>query len=130
MGFRSGSDDGGLRIRKLVFEDGEMEGLEVRVRGITVSEYLELDTYADQIELFAKRLVEWNWEHGDGTPVPPTRAGIDGLDQTDVRTVVTEWFARVVRAHSRPLGGPGQTQWTNSDEAVIPMGSPSNGSVS
>ena len=128
MGFRSGGE-GGLRVRKIVFEDGEMAGLEMRVAGITVDEYLETERFDQQVELFAKRLVDWNWEDKEGNPIPPTRAGIATLDVADLRSAVGEWFLRIGRAHPRPLAPAVRAAMNGQLETTIPMG-PSSGNES
>ena len=110
----------GPRVRKIIFDEAghELEGLTVRAHGVTVREFIDTDLYVEQVELFIERLVEWDWQDDDGNPIPPTRAGIDGLDQGDVRTVIVEGWRQVSRAHA-PLAsrrGPDPAM-----ESMIPM---------
>jgi hypothetical protein len=87
------------KIVRVVFDDpdDEQHGLEVRMRGLSTGELLDVMDLAElteesgatpegraQIrrlfETIADGLVSWNLETPDGEPVPPTLAGVRGRD--------------------------------------------------
>lgn len=121
MGFRRNT---GPRPRKIIFDQGELEGLWVRAHGVTVKEYVGLRTYTQHFELFADRFLEWNWADEDGNDLPPTRESLDLLDVADLKTIVDTWADMVTRSH-RPLAqvATAATNGTDLDlESTIPTG--------
>jgi hypothetical protein len=136
MGFKA-------RTYKLVFEDPEFAGLEVRMRGLSldrlvqISRVLQGENLVDQADdsgrtelfgLLADGLIGWNLEDEDGTPVPTDVAAIRAQPLDLVMQVVGAW-RRAVTEVSAPLepslnGGP------PSLEVSLPMEvlSPSPGS--
>ena len=101
---------GGYRLAAktyvLKFEDHP--GLEVSARSVPVGELLKILELADAMtsdptkaqvtELFtwfAKRLIGWNLEDEDGTPVPATAAGLLGLDFDFAMALVMAWTGAV-----------------------------------
>lgn len=99
------------RTLKLVFEDEDLEGLEVRCRALSVEQLLqvtdlaalaEADTSAMTDEdkaridtlfgLFAERLVSWNVTDDDGLPVPATLAGVRSQDFAQVIRIIMAWM--------------------------------------
>jgi hypothetical protein len=110
----------------MTFEDGELEGLWVRAKGFSVSEFLDTNTFTEQLDLFGLRLVDWNWEYDDGTPIPPVRESFDELDQSDIRTVVGHWWETCAKAHPDPFSKPLRQRPVVSEvEVSIPMDPPS-----
>ena len=122
----------------LVFEDPEMEGLEIRAASTSTGNLLDLMDLADMdraqlreqkdrlTELFGKFIDcvrEWNLEHEgpDGEPVPTPRT-VEGLLQHDpdfVLDITMAWMDGVV-------GTPGPLDKTSADgrpsaEQSIPM---------
>jgi hypothetical protein len=83
------------KVYKLDFEGTEYDGLEVKVRGLTTGEYLELvslsapGTEGDaketdgMLQLFASHLISWNLVDEDNNePIPSTFEGIKTNDLT------------------------------------------------
>jgi hypothetical protein len=125
------------KIFKLVFADPEMEGLEVRIRSMSIEQALdvaELATVAanqrDRIyqltDALAAGIVSWNLEELDDQevpqPVPATAAGLRSQDLDLLLAIVRAWINAVLAvspplAKPSPDGGP-------SLEASIPMESP------
>lgn len=91
------------KVYRLDFSDTEYEGLEVRVRGLTTGEYLDVvglaATSTDEnsgetdamLKLFARHLVAWNLEDEDGNPVPATYEGIKSNDLSMNLRIVNAW---------------------------------------
>lgn len=110
---------------RLKWPDGhELAGLEVLLRGMKIGELGQLaglrgvsaenmeQGLLDEIaELFARHLIEWNYEDESGIPIPATLAGIGEMDVRALMQVVTRW-AEVAADVPAPLaassnsGGP------------------------
>lgn len=120
----------GPRVRRIEFDDTTpFPGLVIRVGGLTLDEWVGLGRVSDAADLFAERLVEWNWENSDGA-VPPTREGFGQLDVSDARTLIASWVDNVAEVRRDPLAGAaGNGTGPPPDpelEAGMPMGPPSN----
>lgn len=121
------------KIYRLLFEDPEMEGLEVRMHGLNTGQWLDLVTKKEAVEedaedeaavvelfqLMADRMASWNVTEEDGTPVPPTLHGIRQQDLAFNMAIVDAWQAVIAGVpapldSASPDGGP-------SLEASIPM---------
>jgi len=109
-------------IYRLVFEDEEFDGLEVRAYAPPLG-FLERamkmgalsgrpadDLSPDEIELlnglftgFANYLVSWNLEEDDGKPVPATLEGLRAQDLSFVFQIIDAWLNSVGEVAS-PLG--------------------------
>jgi hypothetical protein len=127
---------------KLIFEDLEFEGLEIRVHAATMQDFLavtrwttgawvpgenidhaarlnimtgEWETICDR---FADVLIEWNLER-DGDPVPATREGLRSQVPDFVRAIIGAWTDSVTGV-SRPLEKPSSIG-DSALEASIPM---------
>lgn len=98
---------------RLRFEDHP--GLEITARSVSISEYLQVTSLADQMtsnpgkeqiaELFgwfAQRLVAWNLEDGDGKPLPAAVASLMSLDLPFAVKIVLSWV-QAVAGVSAPL---------------------------
>ena len=120
-------------IYRLLFE--EYEGLEVMARSVSIDEYLKITKLADKMtttpgeeqvrELFswfARRLVSWNLEDEDGTPIPATLQGLLGEELGFATKVVMAWVNKVVRVDptSPPGSSPGASP-PDPAQASIPM---------
>jgi len=109
-------------IYRLVFEDEEFDGLEVRAYAPPLG-FLEQamqmgalvgrpadDLSPDEIELlhglftgFAGYLVSWNLEEDDGTPVPATLEGLRVQDLAFVFSIIDAWLDSIGEV-AGPLG--------------------------
>ncbi len=79
------------RIRRMTFDEGsDFPGLVMKIGGLSLDEWHSLK-YPEAFDLFADRLMEWNWEDENGGPVPPTREGVGSLDAEDMRTLIGVW---------------------------------------
>lgn len=88
------------KLRKLIFEDPEMAGLEARVKLPAMAVVLKVasmqgarvdaDGFKDLVADFADCLVEWNLEK-KGEPVPPTLEGLLEQDQDLLIMLVDAW---------------------------------------
>lgn len=125
-------------IYRLVFEDEEFEGLEVRAYAPPLG-YLEKtmqmgsiagrntdDLSPEEIELFqgfmtgfAKYLVSWNLEDDDDTPVPATLEGLRTQDLGFVFQIIEAWLDSV-SAVAGPLAPP-SSSGRPSLEGSLPM---------
>ena len=107
MGYRRES-----RTIRLVFDDPEMEGLEVLTRSVPLGTFMRMvdvaglsgakatpESMAEVNALFADfaehALISWNIEVGDGTPVPPTLDGMKTQETTFMLDVVMTWLGAV-----------------------------------
>ncbi|HEY5986051.1 MAG TPA: hypothetical protein VIV12_06640 [Streptosporangiaceae bacterium] len=104
------------KVYKLTFDDPEMGGLVVRVRGLTTGELLQFsrlrgtvddaeaaDAAERMLRQFAAKLVSWNLEEPEGMPVPATYEALLGLDDDFVMTLVDSWVEAVAGVPA-PLG--------------------------
>lgn len=125
MGYKKQS-----RIYKLVFDDPDYEGLEVRAKSLSIGKMRKFmrDRDSDDeaameksLEVFEGCLVSWNLEEEDGTPVPPNREGFDSLDVDFVMHLISVWMETITGVpdesplHGKSSGG------AQSLEASIPM---------
>jgi hypothetical protein len=99
----------------LAFEDPEMDGLEVKVKSMSVGkvrEFLARSRSDDGVDVdgtftdFEKALLSWNLLDDDDQPVPPTRVGIDAQDVDFIMAIVTAWMETITGvADADPLDG-------------------------
>lgn len=89
------------KIYKLDFSETEYDGLEVKVRGLTTGEYLQIiqlsasTTEGDveteaMLKMFASHLISWNLEDDD-EPVPTTFEAIKGNDFVMNMAIIGAW---------------------------------------
>lgn len=122
---------------KLTWADGEFEGLEVRVRSMSVERFLELGPLLEALDMdglgtkemgelrelfreFSTVLVDWNLEDEDtDEPVPCTAEAFLGQDIRFVNEVISRW-AEHIAGVSGPLERPSPSG-EPSPEASIPM---------
>lgn len=117
------------KIYNLDFEGTEYEGLQVTIRGLNTGQYMHLFEAKAEAEaggetnnlltIMASRLVDWNVEDEDDTPVPATLDGIKTQDLDFNLAIVNAWttaMAGVPAPLEQPSidGGP-------SLEASMPM---------
>lgn len=130
----------------LSFEEGHpLHGLHVKVRSIGLGKFSNLTSLAvaaqgltlddvseskaleametamkaveGMLELFASALVSWDLEDMEGTPIPATLEGLQGLDSEFVMQIITEWQT-VIGGVSPSLGKGSASGGTS--EAPVP----------
>lgn len=93
------------KVYVLDFEGTEYEGLEVKVRGLTTGEYLEIvslsapGTEGDKetegmLRMFSNHLLSWNLtddSDGDEVPVPTTYEGVTSNDFVMNMVIINAW---------------------------------------
>lgn len=93
------------KVYVLDFEGTEYEGLEVKVRGLTTGEYLEIvslsapGTEGDKetegmLRMFSNHLLSWNLTDdpdGDEVPVPTTYEGVTSNDFVMNMVIINAW---------------------------------------
>lgn len=110
------------------FKEGEMAGLEVRCRRVSVGTLFDVgaivdrrkeskEAFAAAVEELAKVIVSWNYEDDDGNPVP---ISVETLLEEDA-----DFVLGLFRAWTDALGGvPAPLEQASPDgeiEAQIPM---------
>lgn len=133
----------GFRVQRkayrLVFKGTELDGLEVTMRSLSTGQLIELEevrlaarapgaSAAESkskraVEMMADALISWNAEDEDGTPLPPSMAGLMAQDIDFLNAIQDAWIAAI-------NGVPGPLSETSSDgapslEESIPMDVPS-----
>jgi hypothetical protein len=118
------------KLYHLVFdgpEDGDLNGFECKVRGVSMGTYLELvkiqevrDRGHELIVALADNLVWWNLED-EGVPIEPSREAVLAEDSDFITAVVNRWM-QAVGGVTPPLpeGSNGGEQ-QQMPEAFIPM---------
>ncbi|MEI5100292.1 hypothetical protein RB200_19415 [Streptomyces sp. PmtG] len=106
----------------LQFEPGhDLYGLEVRLRGMNIGEYLRFtgydggdgETVSGLIQRFGEHLVSWNLEEEDGTAIPATQDSVQQQDHDMVLALANAWMQALAGVHdadplpeSSPSGEP------------------------
>lgn len=104
------------RNKKITFTEGELAGLEITVRPMTIGELVAVTDLAEGIDSamkmaggieqirataasidavldqFASKLASWNMLDEDGQPVPATRVELGNLDQEEAMRLVSGWL--------------------------------------
>lgn len=115
------------KIYRLVFEDLEFEGLEVRTYSTSMRNVLavqrlaeiqdpmhlsddELKLFHSIIDTFQDSLVSWNITDEDDVPVPADREGLLSQEPDIVYTIMMEWITAIAGVPAplaqRSNGGP------------------------
>ena len=109
------------RVYRLVFDDPEYEGLEIRVRSLPIGKLKTLialdpedeskEARAAAIEQlassFAKALVSWNMTDEAGVPVPANLEALEDEDTDFVLMIIMQWLKVVSSVgDGSPLPGP------------------------
>jgi hypothetical protein len=125
MGYRKKNKNVVLKFA----EDHDLYGLEVRLRGMNIGEYLAFtgydggdgETVAGLIKRFGEHLMSWNLEEEDGSDVPATPEAVGAQDHELILALANAWTDALAGVHkadplqeSSPSGGP-------SPEVSIPM---------
>lgn len=117
-----------VKIYVLSFDEEEYEGLEIKVRGMSMKEMLDIsrlegkedrESIVLMMRLFAEKIVSWNMEEEDGTPVPHTAATLMDLDPEFVGACIGSYMG-AVKGVSDPLEKPSDSG-PSSLAASIPM---------
>jgi hypothetical protein len=117
------------KVYKLDFTGTEYDGLEVRVGGLTMGEWMEFVGLADSdepsndtdrmLKMFAAHLKSWNLEDEDDEPVPATLDALRSVDFKMVMFIIHAWMDALADV---PKGtGKGSASGETSLEASIPM---------
>lgn len=114
------------KVYNLVFgDDTDYPGLEVQVRSLTMGQLFKTWTGDDTsngaaatYDLLVERLVSWNLEEEDGTPVPTTREAIDDQDDDMVMAIQKQWLA-AVRGVPAPLESGSDSGATSPVESML-----------
>jgi hypothetical protein len=116
------------KIYTLEFEDPDLDGLIVKVRGLNTGQILDIDTAREDggdeairglLELLAAQIVEWNVEDDEGQPAPATLDGIRAQELAFNMAIIDAW-QNAVTGVPAPLEQP-STDGEQSMEASIPM---------
>lgn len=92
------------KIYRLKWEDGDYAGLEVNIRSLTMGQLIEAksgksasgkDGLEGTVELLADRILDWNLEDEDGTPVPATLEAMKGEDDDLILDIINRWMEAV-----------------------------------
>jgi hypothetical protein len=121
---------------RLTFED-EPE-LEVLARSVPIGELLNVMELADKMTgapkkddveslftMFAGRMISWNLEEENGTPVPANAAGVLGQDFDFALKLILAWV-QAVSSVAAPLVTTSTGTTANPMEAQIPMTTPAS----
>jgi hypothetical protein len=122
------------RVYRLVFDDPEFEGLEVRARSIPIRDLkrlMALDTESDSkgdraaaitemMFSFAEALVSWNMEDDNG-PVPPTLESIEAEDADFMMMIIGQWLSVISRVDDASPLPATSGSGSQSLEVSIPM---------
>lgn len=87
---------------KLDFTETDWDGLEVRVRGLTTGEYLQIVQLSasneegdreteGMLKMFASHLISWNLEDDDGDAIGTTYEDIKENDFTMNMSIISAW---------------------------------------
>ena len=93
---------------KLAFQDEGMEGVVITVQSLSSGQLIEIQSaqqkgfHERMTGMLADKLVGWNVEDEDGTPVPATLDGIRSMDVDFADVVVKAWM-EAMSGVSRPL---------------------------
>lgn len=130
------------KVYNLVFDDPEMQGLEVKIRGLNTGQVLDLEVKKDAaqrelandegsdeednsaivelLQLMSDQVISWNVMEEDGvTPVPTTMDGIRQQDLGFNMAIINAWQTAVAGVPA-PLED-GSTSGEPSQVASIPM---------
>lgn len=112
---------------------GELEGLEVHVKSITLGEMFELDGLlagndktptAEEVSAvfksFAKALMSWNLEDDNDQPVPATLEGIYTQDMEFIMEIIAAWMEAVTGVDG-DLGKGSIVGGQSLEELTLPM---------
>jgi hypothetical protein len=121
-------------VKVLRFADGDLEGLVIRVRAVSVGALQELLTKLDELSnveampyiarSLADHLIGWNIDDEDGNPVPATYEGILSLDPAELAEIGRAWMQSLSGAVpvDSPLGDSSPSGVPSAgEEPALPM---------
>lgn len=79
-------------VYSLSFPDGQFDGFECEVRGMSIAELQTNRSRSDLWELFVSRAVQWNLTDAAGVDVPFTVDGLKTLELSFVEQVIGAWI--------------------------------------
>lgn len=104
---------------RLVFEDEDYAGAEVRCRSTSIGRLNEIASSTEAMRLFGDEiLIDWNLTE-NGEPVPATGEGMVRVPVEFGRAILNAWTQALVGI-SGPLGGP-SSNGAGSAVPEIPM---------
>jgi hypothetical protein len=99
----------------LEFRDPQFEGLEVRMKRLSIGKMLQVSNLRDTdgfkddedklnklLSILSEAITSWNLEEADDTPVPTTVEGIASIDPEFLFALIDAWL-EVALAVSNPL---------------------------
>jgi hypothetical protein len=122
----------------LIFDDPEMEGLEVKTRSTSMGEYFhitklliklqenpevvpeDLENIEDMFSRFAKVLVSWNLEDEEGMPIPATAQSLLDQDIDFAFKIINAW-TDAVGGVDPELGKDSASTPNSPEELELPM---------
>lgn len=122
------------KIYKLTWEEGHpYHGLEIRIKGLAFGDLSTLqdlrqlksdevvaeEVLAPVLELFASKIVSWNFEDYDGTPIEVSVEGVKELDTGIILESLTQWQEATMGV-AAPLGKNSNSGETSLEDS-IPM---------
>jgi hypothetical protein len=91
------------RLYEINFEDGDLDGFEIIMRGVSLEGFIEIaqlsaaletpegrtpENIEAQFTILAELLVEWNLDDAEDNPVPATYDGLKTQDFSDVMKIM------------------------------------------
>ncbi|MFD3802649.1 hypothetical protein ACFWTC_03250 [Streptomyces sp. NPDC058619] len=117
----------------LDFEEGhDYHGCEAVLRRLTLGEWLEITGMGagtpevrhvgDQLRKMADKLISWNLEEEDGTPVPTTQEAVLAQDQALMLAILNGWMDSLSKEAEVPAPlEPSSPDGEPFPEASLPM---------
>jgi hypothetical protein len=114
------------KVYNLDFEGTEYEGLQVKVRGLTTGEYLEIVSLSapgtedsqeteGMLRMFANHLVSWNLIDDDtDAPVPTTYEGVTSNDFVMNMFIVNAWTEAIASLPEKT-----EKKLTSGDDSLV-----------
>ena len=106
------------KVYRLVFDDPELEGLEVRARSLSIAEARDDDRKV--LDSFADALVSWNLEDENGQPLPATLETLETYPDVDFMNLIMDTWMTAVAGVDEELGKD-SSSGEQSPEASLPM---------
>jgi hypothetical protein len=95
------------KLYQITFEDGDLDGLECTLKGVSLERFLELVTAADelttpegrtpenieaQFSTLGELLTAWNLQDDDDEPVPPSYEALKKFDLSYVQQIMRAYM--------------------------------------
>lgn len=115
------------KIYHIIWNEGDLAGLEVKMRALSVGTLLDLTEAAaaakddrdlsSTIEPFAAALQDWNLEDEQGRAVPANLKGIKTQDLGFITAIITKWMS-VIADVDIPLPQASNSGVTSLEESL------------